>query len=355
MSEDLLFIVEVVFDIKGRGAVLCGEPSAGSVAVGDRVTITEPGGDTRAVRVTGIDRNRKAIERAVAGEGPVGLLVEGVCKDEVTRGSSIRAARTAAADASPVVASAAPAAWMTDPTGRHESRYWDGTAWTGHVADAGVAAEDPLATMPAESANRAATLPAANVPHAGPDLERMRALFAARLAQDGPSAFAHLHLDTDPMPLPERVVLLGVQLGHTTRPGQALSLLDKRAAIYEALGMTTEADRDRLAWAAIKEGHSGLSRTSREWAAGILGFEFGSTFTHAYDILTRQEGEKVRVALMKSGRAVALGYCPTCRRVEQLDDRLLCPAGHAKIEDVACVVPQDVATTRQALERAHRH
>ncbi|MDP1820450.1 MAG: DUF2510 domain-containing protein [Acidimicrobiales bacterium] len=33
--------------------------------------------------------------------------------------------------------------WQADPTGRHDHRYWDGTSWTEHVADAGVAAVDP--------------------------------------------------------------------------------------------------------------------------------------------------------------------------------------------------------------------
>ncbi len=36
-----------------------------------------------------------------------------------------------------------PASWQTDPTGRHDHRYWDGTTWTDHVADAGVASSDP--------------------------------------------------------------------------------------------------------------------------------------------------------------------------------------------------------------------
>lgn len=38
----------------------------------------------------------------------------------------------------------APADWYPDPLGRHEYRYWDGAAWTGHVADAGEASFDPL-------------------------------------------------------------------------------------------------------------------------------------------------------------------------------------------------------------------
>jgi uncharacterized protein DUF2510 len=33
--------------------------------------------------------------------------------------------------------------WMIDPTGRHEQRYWSGTAWTEHVLDRGVPATDP--------------------------------------------------------------------------------------------------------------------------------------------------------------------------------------------------------------------
>ena len=34
------------------------------------------------------------------------------------------------------------AGWQPDPFGRHEVRYWDGTAWTAHVSDAGVTGTD---------------------------------------------------------------------------------------------------------------------------------------------------------------------------------------------------------------------
>lgn len=37
---------------------------------------------------------------------------------------------------------ALPARWANDPYRRHELRYWDGTAWTEHVIDAGVQATD---------------------------------------------------------------------------------------------------------------------------------------------------------------------------------------------------------------------
>ena len=39
---------------------------------------------------------------------------------------------------------ATPPGWHPDPMRRHESRYWDGAAWTEHVSDAGVTGTDPL-------------------------------------------------------------------------------------------------------------------------------------------------------------------------------------------------------------------
>lgn len=37
-----------------------------------------------------------------------------------------------------------PPAWHPDPTGKHDHRWWDGTRWTEHVADRGVASVDPI-------------------------------------------------------------------------------------------------------------------------------------------------------------------------------------------------------------------
>jgi Protein of unknown function (DUF2510) len=33
--------------------------------------------------------------------------------------------------------------WLTDPSGRHEKRYWSGSEWTEHVTDGGVPGVDP--------------------------------------------------------------------------------------------------------------------------------------------------------------------------------------------------------------------
>jgi uncharacterized protein YxjI len=37
-----------------------------------------------------------------------------------------------------------PANWYPDPTGRHQLRYWDGAAWTDHVATNGAQSNDPV-------------------------------------------------------------------------------------------------------------------------------------------------------------------------------------------------------------------
>lgn len=47
------------------------------------------------------------------------------------------------------MAESGPAArWYPDPTGRNELRYWDGSAWTDHVANRGQQKIDPLVTAP---------------------------------------------------------------------------------------------------------------------------------------------------------------------------------------------------------------
>jgi hypothetical protein len=40
-------------------------------------------------------------------------------------------------------ATSQPAQWYTDPSERHEFRYWDGSRWTEHVSDRGVSSTDP--------------------------------------------------------------------------------------------------------------------------------------------------------------------------------------------------------------------
>ena len=44
----------------------------------------------------------------------------------------------------PPHALAAPAEWTSDPTGRHQYRYWNGSSWTEHVSDNGTTTVDPV-------------------------------------------------------------------------------------------------------------------------------------------------------------------------------------------------------------------
>lgn len=47
--------------------------------------------------------------------------------------------------------------WAPDPSGRHDLRYYDGTRWTEHVADGGVATVDPLPPSPTPTVQTPAT------------------------------------------------------------------------------------------------------------------------------------------------------------------------------------------------------
>ena len=61
--------------------------------------------------------------------------------------------------------------WHPDPTGRHDHRYWDGSQWSEHVADAGVSGTDPLDAVAPE----ATTAEAAPAPALGGDTEAVLA------------------------------------------------------------------------------------------------------------------------------------------------------------------------------------
>ncbi len=41
------------------------------------------------------------------------------------------------------------ASWLPDPSGGHELRYWNGTAWTEHVSDQGATSVEASCATPA--------------------------------------------------------------------------------------------------------------------------------------------------------------------------------------------------------------
>ena len=77
--------VEDVFSIMGRGTVVTGNITTGTIKVGDEVLIFNNGIRTQ---VTGIEMFRKQCDIAVAGD-KVGVLLRGVARDEVSRGYTL--------------------------------------------------------------------------------------------------------------------------------------------------------------------------------------------------------------------------------------------------------------------------
>ena len=77
--------IEDVFSITGRGTVITGRVSSGTIRVGDEVTISPSGIRTT---VTGIEQFRKSLDYAEAGDN-IGMVLSGVSRDQVQRGNTI--------------------------------------------------------------------------------------------------------------------------------------------------------------------------------------------------------------------------------------------------------------------------
>ncbi|GAA0963358.1 hypothetical protein GCM10009554_82570 [Kribbella koreensis] len=80
--------VEDVFSITGRGTVVTGRITSGTVSEGDQVLIMRAGQQVAMTRVTGVEAFRKVLKTASAGEN-VGLLLEGIDKSQVLAGDVI--------------------------------------------------------------------------------------------------------------------------------------------------------------------------------------------------------------------------------------------------------------------------
>ncbi len=74
--------VEDVFSIMGRGTVVTGNITTGTIKVGDEVLIFNNGIRTQ---VTGIEMFRKQRDSATVGDN-VGILLKDVSRDEIERG-----------------------------------------------------------------------------------------------------------------------------------------------------------------------------------------------------------------------------------------------------------------------------
>jgi len=83
-EKSFLMPVEDVFSIAGRGTVVTGAISQGTIKLGEQVEIVGLK-DTQTTTVTGIEMFRKEMDFAEAGDN-AGLLLRGIAKDDVERG-----------------------------------------------------------------------------------------------------------------------------------------------------------------------------------------------------------------------------------------------------------------------------
>lgn len=83
-DKPFLMPVEDVFSIKGRGTVVTGRVSRGSLKVNEEIEIVGIKPTTKSV-VTGLEMFRKTLDETQAGDN-VGVLLRGVEKDDVERG-----------------------------------------------------------------------------------------------------------------------------------------------------------------------------------------------------------------------------------------------------------------------------
>jgi len=113
---------------KGRGALARGRAAGGRSIANQQQQMLAPYASAKV----NVDRAIAQLDRA---------------KAQVTNDAAATREPGASSPAKPTLPPPpppTPAAWAADPSGRHEHRYWDGTAWTDHVADRGVSGTDPM-------------------------------------------------------------------------------------------------------------------------------------------------------------------------------------------------------------------
>jgi len=85
IDKPFVMPVEDVFSITGRGTVATGKIEAGTINVGDEVSLLGMGTETLTSTVTGVEMFRKLLDSGEAGDN-VGLLLRGIEKEAIKRG-----------------------------------------------------------------------------------------------------------------------------------------------------------------------------------------------------------------------------------------------------------------------------
>jgi len=88
VDKPFVMPVEDVFSITGRGTVATGKIEAGTINVGEEVSLLGMGTETLTSTVTGVEMFRKLLDSGEAGDN-VGLLLRGIEKEAIKRGMVI--------------------------------------------------------------------------------------------------------------------------------------------------------------------------------------------------------------------------------------------------------------------------
>eukprot|EP01126_Amoeba_proteus_P044414 TRINITY_DN4933_c0_g4_i1.p1 TRINITY_DN4933_c0_g4~~TRINITY_DN4933_c0_g4_i1.p1 ORF type:complete len:403 (-),score=26.04 TRINITY_DN4933_c0_g4_i1:434-1642(-) len=83
IDAPLIFAVEGVLVVKGRGTVVTGKIEQGKILINDELELI--GHDVKITQCLGLEMFRKSLDFAEVGEN-VGVLIRGIKKDEVSRG-----------------------------------------------------------------------------------------------------------------------------------------------------------------------------------------------------------------------------------------------------------------------------
>jgi ribosomal protein L40E len=136
------------------------------------------------------------------------------------------------------------------------------------------------------------------------------------------------------------------------------NILSKRMSLYQSLGLVKNATRDELALTYARENNpeGGVGLYLGERLAG----DSSDSFSRGYLVAVSRAARKDREKMFMVGRVVALGYCPTCKEVVMLNEKLRCPrsteagAKHhfGKPKFIQFVVPEDEEAGRAQVPRA---
>lgn len=163
--------------------------------------------------------------------------------------------------------------------------------------------------------------------------------------------------------LPDAAVVLLVlkrirsALAPHAKSDELLMAFGAAADCLEAIGLLEDADRYLLAASgALRAAAEGAQPGSVPSAVGSLlgggaAWDVGARWAARSDMLG--EVRKIEAPLLRSGRAVAIGWCKRCRAPVTLDAKQRCTSDGRKPDEIAVVVPSDIDITKEDLRRRH--